>query len=73
MKGWTPEGKEIELLPWQKEVVLNWIAFRDNRVLNVLLMPMRGRAGGKSVVTATISRLERNKTETGEWFPEETR
>ena len=63
-----PDGTEVELLPWQEEVVQMYMDISD-RELYIAMMPIAGRAWGKSVVTATISRLEKNKKETGEWHP----
>lgn len=69
MKGWMPDGTEIELMPWQEEVVKMYMDIND-RKLYIAMMPTGGRAWGGSVVTATISRLDENKKETGEWFPD---
>jgi hypothetical protein len=70
VKGRTPEGQEIELTPVQEQNVRTWFAMREAG-MSYILLPAAGKAWGKSVVTATIDWLTRNKDErTWEYFPE---
>lgn len=55
MKGWTPDGTEVELAPQQEIAVREILAWDGDH--NVTLVPM-GRQGGKSVILATVNRYE---------------
>jgi hypothetical protein len=59
VRGWTPDGKEVELLPWQECLVRGYLECRDAGCISVL--PVHARGYGKSVVAETISRLERDE------------
>ena len=54
MKGWTRDGDEIELLPWQADAVKQILAAHaEGRTLLI----QRGRKNGWSIVLATLERL----------------
>ncbi len=53
MRGWTPDGTEVELLPWQECLVRGYLQARDSGKYF-----SRTQGSGKSVVSETIFRLE---------------
>ena len=53
MKGWTPQGREVELSPWQERAVR---ALLDGRHQQVLIV--RGRQWGWSTVLETARRYD---------------
>jgi hypothetical protein len=56
VKGFTHDGHEVTLLPWQEDAVrdlLEWDSLRGVR-----LMPA-GRGGGKSVILATAAAYDK--------------
>jgi hypothetical protein len=55
MKGWTPQGREVELSSWQERAVR---ALLDGRHRQVLIV--RGRQWGWSTVLETARRYDLN-------------
>lgn len=55
MKGWTPDGREITLLPWQAEAVRSIISLSDSGAGRIWIQ--RGRMNGWGIVRATTARL----------------
>ena len=55
MKGWTPQGREVELSKRQEEVARMLLDGRHEHVL-----PVRGRGWGWSTVLETVRRYDRN-------------
>ena len=55
MKGWTPDGREVDLTKWQEDAVLQLLDGSTSRVRIVC----RGRQFGWSVVLATAARYDR--------------
>jgi len=56
VKGWAPDGTEVELLPWQEEAVRVLL----NRAYGQVLL-QHGRRNGWSVVRETVQRLAREQ------------
>jgi hypothetical protein len=57
MKGWTPAGDPVDLLPRQEDAVKSVLAW-DAWGLGAILMP-RGEDAGGSVILHTASRYSR--------------
>jgi hypothetical protein len=58
VRGWTPAGDEVELTELQERLVrraLDWLAGGQFH----LIIPSMPRAGGKSVIMATIAEYDR--------------
>ena len=57
MKGWTADGRPVELTGWQEDtvrsVLLDWAAGCRGAAL-----PAVGRGGGKTTVLVTLARYE---------------
>jgi phage terminase large subunit-like protein len=56
MRGWTIDGRQVELLPWQETVVK--AVLRGWHDGSAVLLPAIGRAGGKTTVLATLAKYE---------------
>lgn len=55
MKGWTPDGHQVTLSPWQERMVRALLDRRHARVITI-----RGRQWGWSTVLETARRYDAN-------------
>jgi hypothetical protein len=69
VKGWTPDGAEVELVPWQEQAVRDFLAWDGG---HSLALPQRGRGAGKSVVIATAARYAAARSR-GRMLPDDPR
>lgn len=69
MKGWTPDGTEVELAPQQEIVVREILAWDGKHGVHFVQM---GRQGGKSVIIATAARYDAARSQ-GRMLPDDPR
>jgi len=78
LKGWTKTGERVDLLPWQEQEINAYIAFREElwepsarEISRRFMFSDQAMADDRQVVQETISRMNKHKKETGNWFPGE--
>jgi hypothetical protein len=69
MKGWTPNGTEVELAPQQEIAVREILSWDGTHGVTLIQM---GRRGGKSVILATVNRYDAARSR-GELLPDDPR
>lgn len=79
MKGYTQDGKQVELLDWQESAVRAFAAWDAEHPFT---LPARARGAGKSTVVATLAYYDTHRAElyeelrkhredrTGLWYTE---
>jgi len=61
MKGWTTDGREVELTPHQEIVVEQILSWGSQS--GPVTLPGFGRGAGKSTILATVAKIERERAQ----------